>query len=164
MVAIFRAVGVLYPRRQTRSLVVEEQATKLYCRFSISIGSRQDTHIVTLDDRHIHPPVPGRHAHLATQFVDAIDGASTVAAGNDYLSVDCRNDELLTLPYQVSQFSALHPLVYLLAVAHSSNEDGGLFALCRNKSHHPQEVFLQIGGSHLNSLGLLGTKANRRAL
>ncbi len=38
-------------------------------------------------DGHIRPPVPGRHADLLRNFVDAVDGAALVAAGDDQRAI-----------------------------------------------------------------------------
>ena len=102
VVAIVGTKSILHPCRQTGGLVVQEQATKLYGRLSISILSRQYTYIVALCYGNVHPPVPGRHTHLARQFIDAIYCTTTVTTGNNYLSVDGGDDKLLALTLQVS--------------------------------------------------------------
>ena len=123
MVTIVGTKGILYPSGKTRCLVVEEQPTELYGWFTICICSGQDTHVVVLGYGDIHPPIPGRHTHLARQLIDAKYRTTTVATGNNHLSVDGGDDELLALALQVGQFTALHPLVNLLVRANRTDKD-----------------------------------------
>ena len=161
MVAIASAKGVLHPRGQTGCLIVQEQTTKLYGRLAVSILTWQDSYIVALRYWHVHPPVPGRHAHLLAELIDAIDGTATVTACNNQLSVDGGDDKLLALALQVLQHLLLHPLVYLLIAANSTNEDGWGVALRGGEPHDTCDVLLQVGGSNLYRLRLLVTITNR---
>ena len=97
VVAILRAVGVLHPRREARSLVVEEDATIAHGWFAIRIDALVDEDGVVVFDRHVSPVVPRRYAHLLRELVDAIDGATAIASGNDQLTVDEGDDEFLVL-------------------------------------------------------------------
>ena len=81
--AIFSTEGILHPCGQTGSLIVQEDTTKLHSGFTGSIGTILHPSLRMLCHRSISPPVPGRHTQLTTQLVDAIDGATLVAAGND---------------------------------------------------------------------------------
>ena len=100
--------------------------------------------------RHISPVVPGRHAYLARQLVDAVDRTPLVAAGNHQLSVDGLDDVFLRLALQVLQQSLLHPQVYLLVGANGSDEDL-LTRLTdgRLAASHQLKVLLQIGSRQL---------------
>ena len=50
--------------------------------------------------RHVCPVIPRRYAHLLREFVDAVDGASAVAASNDELTIYERDDKLFTFALQ----------------------------------------------------------------
>ena len=52
--------------------------------------------------RHVCPVIPRRYAHLLREFVDAIDGASAVAASNDELTIYERDDKLF--PFALVDF------------------------------------------------------------
>ena len=152
MVTIVGAKSILHPCCQTRSLVVQEQATELDGRFTIGKRAGQDAHIVALCHGNIHPPIPGRHTHLARQFVDAEHRTTTITTGNNYLSVNGGNDEFLALTLQVGQFTALYPLVNLLVATYRTNEDG-TFVTCRGtEAHHTLEVIYQTCCGNLYGL------------
>ena len=120
VVAIVGAESILDPRGETGSLIIEKEATKLDSRLTIGVAARQDAYVVAMRHGHIHPPIPGRHTHLTAQFIDAIDGATTVAAGNDHLPIDGGDDELFATALQIGQLSVLHPLVDLFITAYGA--------------------------------------------
>ena len=95
VVAILGAVGVLYPRGETRCLIVEENATIANGWFTIAVGSTVHEDGVVVLYGHVGPVVPRRNAHLLGEFVDAVDGSPTVAAGDDELVVYHGDDEFL---------------------------------------------------------------------
>ena len=90
---------------------------------------------------------------MARQFINAVNSTTTVAAGNDHLSIDGGQDKLFTLTFQVRQFTTLHPLVYLLIAAYRTNKDGCILGtLHRRKAHNALEVLHQTRCSHSDSL------------
>ena len=54
-------------------------------------------------NRYVGPPIPGRHTELTAQLIDAIDGTTSVATGDDQLLTIGGNDELLTAAFQSCQ-------------------------------------------------------------
>ena len=79
------AVGklLLHPTREAGCLVVEEDAAIAHCGLAVGVDTGKDKDAVALDNGHIGPPCPWRNAQLTAQFVDAIFGASLVAACDD---------------------------------------------------------------------------------
>ena len=82
MSAIVGAEGVLHPRRQTGSLVVEKQPAPAHGR--LAVGARTVFYVygVMVLNRCVGPVVPWRHTHLAAQLIDTKDGAAAVTANN----------------------------------------------------------------------------------
>ena len=122
VVAVVGAPRVLHPRRQARSLVVEEDATELDGRLAVRVRTFYNVGLGMLGNGHVSPPIPRRHAQLAAQLVDAVDGASAVAAGNHQLAIDGGDDKLLALTLQVGKLQAVNVLV----LAQRTDEDGSL--------------------------------------
>ena len=99
-----------------------------------------------MGNRCIGPPVPGRHAQLAAQFVDAVDGAALVAAGYNHLLPLGRNDEFLAFAFQVGQFQ----FVYLLVLAQGSNQNRWSFhRFSRSLAQYAFHVVTQVLDGHL---------------
>ncbi len=100
VVAIVGAKGVFHPRCEARCLVVEEDAAVLYGRFSIGEIAVFDEYAVVMSHGNVGPVVPRRHANLSRQLINAIDGASAVAAGNHQLSANGGDEKHFVLPLQ----------------------------------------------------------------
>ena len=113
MTAVIGAEGVLHPRRQTRSLVVDEDSTVSNHGLSIGENAVFDKNLIMMNNGNICPIIPGRHAQLLRQFIDAKDGASAVAACNDELLTDGCDDVFLELTLQrlSIDFLGFHQLV-----------------------------------------------------
>ena len=157
MAAVFGAKSVLHPCGQTGSLIVEEDATELNSGFPIGVGTSDDIGIVVLGYGSIGPPVPGRHAQLAAQLVDAVDGASTVAAGNDHLITDGGDDEFLTLAFQVGKFQPVNLLIF----SQRANQNGRIGCrFGRKTAKHTLHIGLQVADGHLHPFILLLAVAN----
>ena len=128
VVAILGAVGILHPRGEARRLIVEEDATIAYGWFAIGIDSLVYEDGVVMLHGHVCPVIPRRYAHLLGEFVDAIDGASAVAAGDDELVVHHSDDEFLALALEQISVDAFlfDELVDGSRMSDGSHEDGCL--------------------------------------
>ena len=158
--AIFSTKGILHPRRQTGCFVVQEDATKLDSGLSGSIRTAFYPRLRVLCHGGIGPPVPGRHAQLATQFIDTIDGTTLVAAGYDNcLSFwQSGNDEFLAFAFQIRQFQLVNGLV----PAQRTDQDGGsICRFARSLAQHTFHVLAQVLDGHLHAFILLGAIAYR---
>ncbi len=74
---------------------------------------------------YVCPVVPRRYAHLLGEFVDAVDGSSAVAAGDDELFIHQGDDEFLALALEQISVDAflLDELVDGCRMADGSYED-----------------------------------------
>ena len=155
MTAVIGAEGVLHPRRQTRSLVVDEDSTISNHGLSIGENAVFDKNLIMMNNGNVSPIIPGRHAQLLRQFIDAEDGASAVAACNDELLTDGCDDVFLELTLQrlSIDFLGFHQLVdgYRMTdgsdnnVSISSRREGDLSAA------HLLQVGLQVPCSNAHA-------------
>ena len=83
MTAVLGLEGVLNPRRETWSLVVEEQAAIAHCRLAVGIYTFIYIYVLMLCHWHIGPPIPWRHTYLTREFVESVDGSAIVAARDE---------------------------------------------------------------------------------
>ena len=144
VVAVVGAERVLDPRRQAGCLVVEEDAAIAHGGFAVGVFAALDVCLAVLLDGHVGPVVPGRHAQLLRQLVDAVDRAALVAAGNDNLLADGLDDVLLQAAFQVGQHALLHPLVNLAVHADGAHEDGRLVGQRRWAACYAADVGHQV--------------------
>ena len=63
-------------------LVVDEYTTVSHFGLAVGIYTSFYIYVILMPCGDVGPPVPRRHTHLATELVDAVDGAALVAAGN----------------------------------------------------------------------------------
>ena len=75
--------------------------------------------------RYVCPVIPRRYAHLLREFVDAVDGASSIAACDDELTIYERDDKLFPFALQQISVDALlfHQLVDGCRMADGAYED-----------------------------------------
>ena len=92
--AVDAAELLLRPTGERRRLVVEEDAAVFHRRAIVDQSHRTHVDGVAMHSRHVGPPVPGRHADLLRQLVDAVDRAALVAAGDDQRALDARQRPL----------------------------------------------------------------------
>ena len=83
MTAVLGLEGVLNPRRETWSLVVEEQSAIAHCRLAVGIYTFIYIYVLMLCHWHIGPPIPWRHTDLTREFVESVDGSAIVAARDE---------------------------------------------------------------------------------
>ena len=98
------SIMLLYPSGETRSFIIQKDTPIFYSRFPIGIDTRHYISLRLLHHRYIHPPIPGRHTHLFSQFIHTIYSTTAVATGyyQSFLHplkwiVYCSNDKLLIL-------------------------------------------------------------------
>ena len=127
VVAIVGAECVFHPRGQTGGFVVEEDTAVAHCRLAIGVGSFLDKYRLVVLDGHVGPVVPGRNSQLARQLIDAVDGSSPVAAGNDELLVGGRDDVHFVFALQrfCVEESFFRHFIDNLAASKGSCHDGG---------------------------------------
>ena len=77
-----RSELLLHPAIQRRSFVVEEDAAILHRGRAFHVAPRLHEEVVLVIHRHVRPEVPGRHADLFGDVVDAVDGPALIAAGD----------------------------------------------------------------------------------
>ena len=63
-------------------LVVDEYTSVSHFGLAVGIYTSFYIYVILMPCGDVGPPVPRRYSHLARQFVDAVDGAALVAAGN----------------------------------------------------------------------------------
>ena len=159
MVAVSCSVGVLHPRSQTRSLVVQKQSPVSHCRLPVGIFASLDVYLPVLLDRNVSPPIPRRHSHLFAQLVDAKHSASLVAACNHQLLPDGLDDIFLGLAFQVAQLATLHPLVYHLVASHGANQYIWLLSHIWPHASYFLHICLQTGHGTLHAAVLTVVEA-----
>ena len=149
VVAIVCAEGVLHPRRETGSLVIEEDTTITHIRLAIGIFARPYIYILMSYHRHISPIVPRRHTHLTGELIDAEDCSPLVASCNHELTVYCFDDVFLRPALQITKNALLNPLVNLLIRAYGTYQN--TIASISSLTRHALKVLFQAGDSQLHT-------------
>ena len=151
VVAEISAEGVLHPGGEAGGLVVEEQSAIAHGGLAVGVFTFLYIDVCMLLNRYICPEIPGRDTYLARQFVDAIDGAALVAAGDDELLADGLDDKFLGLALQVREQALFYPEVDLLVGAHGADEDLGIVAGGGAGACHLFEIGSETGGGTLHA-------------
>lgn len=167
VVAIIGAVGVLHPRSETGSLVIEKEPTIAHSRFAVGVDATGDVDAVVAGHGHIGPVIPRRDTHLAGEFVDAVDGAPPVAARNDELPAHKGDDVFLapaTKQTAVEQ-PALHQSVDGCRVAECPDEDAGTLVSAHNSlcTTHFTDIGGKIAGGYGHAFQVAGIQTDAHA-
>jgi len=83
MVSVVGAVGMFYPPRQARGLVVEEKAAVFHRRFASRIGATGNGEVLLRLNRYISPVIPRRNTQLFRKFVDTVNSSPAIASCYD---------------------------------------------------------------------------------
>ena len=110
MITIIRAISVLHPSGQARSLVIQKDTPILYRRFSRRITSTRHRKILPGHHRHIRPVVPRRNTNLFRKLINPINRSAFVTS---------RNDERLIHSVQGSRYHG-HQVFLILALQQRS--------------------------------------------
>ena len=160
MTAIVGAECVLHPRSQARRLIVQEDTTILHSWFAIGEDTLAHENRIMMLHRHVGPVVPRRYSHLSRQLVNAIDGATSVAACNNQLAADHRNEELLatTLELRSIDLTFFRHFIDDGRVSYRSHNDDGLTIIAHlgSLAGHPAEVFCEVCSSTRHTLAVGG--------
>ena len=89
-----RAKFFSHPVGQVGRFVVEEDAAIFHDGAGLDHATRADVERVTVDCRHIGPPIPRRNTDLPGHFIDAVDRAALVAARDHDGTPDARQRAL----------------------------------------------------------------------
>jgi hypothetical protein len=120
------------PAGERGRLVVDEDAAVLHGRLTLHVAAGPYEELRARRGRHVGPPVPGRDAYLFGEFVEAVDGAALVAAGDDERALDAGpgplddlRDARLPEPAQALHFKLARAcqLVYQAAPAERADDD-----------------------------------------
>ena len=148
-------------------LVVDEDATIGHLRLAIGIYTFLNIYILMLCYRNVSPPVPGRHADLAAQLIDAVDGATFVAAGNhqcltdtSHWVVDHLKQIFFCLAFQIAplNLATLDQLLNQLRLQAADDHTlvGGLLAQGGSGATDSLQVVLKVCQGHLHTLVVIG--------
>ena len=150
-----------HPIGEVRRLVVQENPAITHRGPLRDAAARLEGERGARRHGHVRPPVPRRHADLLRNFVDAVDRAALVAAGDDEGALDAGQRLLDGLDDEALPFSADGVHVELsrgdepvdqAAFTHGADEDGHG---CRGRrvgfqlrppAGHARDVGLQVAG------------------
>ena len=139
MVAVVCAIGIFHPCCQAGSLVVEEDATVFHPWRRLILTAVAIYDMVLVLHRHVSPPVPRRHAHLAAELIDAVDRAALVRADDDEVAVDNVDEIALPLSAQFSDVDLMgfDDVADDFALAERAGDDASLARLigCRGDKY-----------------------------
>ena len=98
---------------------------------------------------HVGPPIPGRHAYVLRNVVNAVDGAAFVATGDDQIAVHHVDEVRLPMTFDFSHVNLLlfDEAVNEAAFADGTGDDGA--NLLRLLLWHSSELNLRHRSRHL---------------
>ena len=141
------------PSSKRRPLIIDEDATVFYLRFSIRINAWSDVEIVVMSDGRISHPIPRRHTYLTRQFVDTIDGTTLVGSQDNQLPLIRKNE--IFLPFSFQLLALLGISFRQLTLAHSCHDDRSLVA-----SRYGTKVIAKIVHCHFYARPIVLTIPN----
>jgi hypothetical protein len=77
-----------HPAGQRRRFVIEKDPSILDRRLALNVTTRTNKDLIMRLDRNVSPPIPGRHANLFGQVINAEDSSALIAARDDQRARD----------------------------------------------------------------------------